>query len=376
MTATRPLLIGLDCRTALARKTGDRTYTLNLLHGLARLDLDAQRWRFHLLLDAPDSEGILPPSKYFEPIVLAAPNSRAWTLWALPRYAQRARLDLVHLHYLAPLLPCPFVSTIHDVVWRARPQTFPLLHRAIMNVGMPGTARRARSIITVSEFSRHEIARYLRISKTKIVVTPNAVDPKYMDAVPHAAIEAVRAKYGIGAAPYVLSVGVQQPRKNVARLVDAFARFKAQHPSATHRLVITGKSGWGDNSQPTTHNSQLVHTGYVADDELPALYAGAACFAYPSLYEGFGLPILEAGACGTAVLTSDRGAMREVAGDAAQLVDPYSVTSIADGLAKVLLDETWRKELAQRGKLRAAQFSVERQAQATLDVYRSALKVL
>lgn len=369
-------IIGLDCRTALARKTGDRTYTLNLLRGLAQLDLEPQQWRFHLLIDGADTEGVLPPSKYFEPVVLSAANSRAWTLWALPNYARRARLDLVHLHYLAPPLPCPFVSTIHDVVWRARPQTFPLLHRAIMNLGMPGTARRAHRILTVSEFSRREIARYLRVPKSKICVTPNAVDPKYFEAVNPTLIEAVCEKYGIGSTPYALSVGVQQPRKNVARLIDAFTQFKAQHPTAAHRLVIVGKSGWGKDSSLLTPHSALVYAGYVDDDELPALYAGAACFAYPSLYEGFGLPILEAGACGSAVLTSDRGAMKEVAGDAAQLVDPYSVSSIADGLAKVLLNEVWQQELARRGQLRAAEFSIERQAQATMDVYRTALKVL
>ena len=368
--------IGLDCRTILSPKTGDRTYTLNLLRGLAQLELDSERWRFYLLLDAPDDGGVLPPSKYFEPVVLPAPNSRLWTLWALPQYARRVGLDLVHLQYLAPPLPCPFVTTIHDVVWRARPQTFPRLHRAVMNLGMPSTARRARRIITVSEFSRREIARYLRVQQSKISVTPNAVDPKYFEPVSSEAIEAVRAKYQIGEVPYVLSVGVQQPRKNVARLIDAFAQFKAQNPNAAHRLVITGKAGWGVQSETRNPKSEIVHTGYVDDDELPALYAGAACFAYPSLYEGFGLPILEAGACGSAVLTSDRGAMREVAGDAAQLVNPYAVDSIAQGLSKVLLDLHWREKLAQRGRQRAAEFSVERQAKAATEIYRGTLKVL
>ena len=214
-----PFRISIDCRTALSPKTGDRTYTLTLLRGLARLNLDAAQWKFQLLLDAPDESGILPQSPCFETVVLTAPNSRLWTLIALPKWARENRPDLIHLHYLAPrFLPCPFVTTIHDVVFRARPRTFPPLHRAIMNAGMPSTARRAAKIITVSEFSKREIARYLRVPKSKIAVTYNAVDERYLQPISKAQIESAREKYGIGTAPYILSVGVQQPRKNVPRL--------------------------------------------------------------------------------------------------------------------------------------------------------------
>jgi glycosyltransferase involved in cell wall biosynthesis len=379
--------VGIDCRTALARKTGDRTYTLNLLHGLAQMNLDPAGWRFHLLVDQPDTGGIVPCAACFQTVVLRAPNSRLWTLAALPLYSRRARLDLVHLHYLAPrFLSCPFVTTIHDVVWSAMPDTFPPLHRQIMARLMPDTARRARRVITVSQASKDEIVRYLRVPTDKISVAYNSVESHY-HMVGAARIAAVREKYAIGGVPYVLSVGVQQPRKNVARLRRAFAQVRAAHPEWPHRLVIAGKKGWdGKLAEPAAEDAGIgdrqssaghpppIYIGYVPDEDLPTLYAGATAFAYPSLYEGFGLPILEAMACGCPVVTSDCSSMPEVAGDAAQLVHPFSVESIARGLEIVLGDASRAGELRRRGRERATQFTPERQATATLDVYHSVLR--
>jgi glycosyltransferase involved in cell wall biosynthesis len=371
----KPCTIALDCRTALSPKTGDRTYTLTLLRGLAQLNLDATQWKFQLLLDAPDAEGVLPLSPCFEEVILTAPNSRLWTLWALPQWAKQGKPDLIHLHYLAPpFLPCPFVTTIHDIVFRARPRTFPPLHRTIMNVGMPATARRAAKIITVSEFSKDEIVRYLRVPASRIAVTYNAVDERYLKPISADQIQGARQKYHIGDAPYVLSVGVQHPRKNVARLIAAFEQLKTKHPDWPHQLVIAGKIGWGDNSKLKNQDSKLF-IGYVADEDLPALYAGAACFAYPSLYEGFGVPIVEAMSCGAPVLTSDRGAMKEVAGGAAQEVNPYEMSSIQSGLEAVLSDANYAAQLRQRGHKRAAEFTVERLAEQTLRVYEQVLNL-
>lgn len=371
---TNACTIALDCRTALSPKTGDRTYTLTLLRGLAQLQLDPAQWKFQLLLDAPDAENILPLSPCFESIIITAPNSRLWTLWALPQWAKHNRPHLVHLHYLAPpFLPCPFVTTIHDVVFRARPRTFPPLHRTIMNLGMPGTARRAAKILTVSEFSRREIVRYLRVPASKISVTYNAVDTHYLKPISTEQIQVVRQKYGIGDAHYVLSVGVQHPRKNVARLIAAFEQLKIKYPDWPHQLVIAGKIGWGDNSKLKNRDSKLF-IGYVTDEDLPALYAGAACFAYPSLYEGFGLPIIEAMSCGTPVLTSNRGAMKEVAGGAACEVNPYEINSIKVGLETLLGDQNYARHLQERGFTHAAEFTVENLAQQTLDVYSEILQ--
>ncbi len=363
--------IAIDCRAVLSRNTGDRTYCLNLLRGLAALELDGAQWHFDLLLDAPDAEEVLPQSEVFHPTILRARNSRLWTLWALPLWARKTRPNLVHVQYLAPRgLPCPYISTIHDVVWRVFPQTFPRRHRAVMNAFMPGVARRAALVICGTQTAKNDIENYLQIDAAKISVTPYAIDPAFLMPAAPTAIERVRAKYGLHA-PFVLSVGVQQPRKNVALLARAFARYKRKFPQSPQLLAVCGKEGWGDALPP---DEAIVFTGYVEDDELPALYAAADLFAYPSLYEGFGLPILEAMACRCAVLTSDRGAMQEVAGDAAYTVDSTSLEALAQGLEDVLRSPRLRDELVQKGRAHVAQFTPRRQALATLRCYERAVQ--
>ena len=365
--------IAIDARTILQRKTGDRTYTLGLLRGLARV---ASPHQFDVLLDAPDDAHLVAMatdnSPRFEVHVLPARNARTWSAFALPRWAWNHRPALVHVNYLAPgPLPCPFVTTIHDVVWRALPRTFPAKDRAIMNLAMPLSVWRAARILTESRSSKNEIARTLRVRADKISVTTIGLDDRFRAPVSPAQISDLRRKYGLGAAPYVLSVGVLQPRKNLARLITAFRQIKRANPTWLHRLAVVGKPGWGDDLTQT--DPDIVYTGYVLDEELPALYAGAQVFAYPSLYEGFGLPIIEAMAAGAPVLTSNRASMPEVAGDAAVKIDPYQTVSIRDGLELMLRDADLRDELRQRGKVWAEHFTVEAQARGVLAAYELAL---
>ena len=365
--------IAIDARTVLQAKTGDRTYTLGLLRGLARVP---SRYEFDILLDAPDEHGLIEAtiesSPRFAIHVLPARNGRAWSALALPRWAWKTRPVLVHVQYLAPgPLPCPFVTTIHDVVWRALPRTFPAKDRAIMNLAMPISVARAARVLTESRSSKNEIARTLRVNPDKISLTTIGLDARFRAPVSSAQIAELRRKYDLGAAPYVLSVGVLQPRKNVARLVKAFGRIKRANPTWPQQLVVAGKAGWGDEVPNTNSNVRFI--GYVADDELPALYAGAQVFAYPSLYEGFGLPIIEAMAAGAPVLTSNRASMPEVAGDAAVKIDPYQTQSIRDGLELLLRDADLRDELSQRGRNWTQRFTVEAQARGVLEAYDLAL---
>lgn len=372
---TRPKRVALDARTVLGEKTGDRTYTLGLLRGLAQIEAE---WRsefaFDILLDAPDTQGLLPSGAGFETHVIPAKNSRLWTLFALPKWAWRARPSLIHTQYLAPgPLPCPFVCAIHDVVWRALPHTFPPKDRAIMNLLMPLSARLSRRVLTISKSSKRGIMRYLRVPDSKIEITPCAVDARFFEAVSDAQIAALRQKYALGDAPYVLSVGVLQPRKNVPRLIAAFDILRRKHEDFPFQLVVTGKPGWGADADLARKNPQIRFTGYVRDEELPILYAGATVFAYPSLYEGFGLPVVEAMAANCPVLTSNRSSLPEVAGQAALLVDPYRVEEVARGLETLLFDTDLRADLQARGARQAAHFTTQNQARATLEGYRRAL---
>lgn len=374
--------IAIDCRTALSPKTGDRTYTLNLLRGLAKVADEEfpsalANCTFSLLLDKPAPQGLFPESDRFEQVVIQAANSRVWTALALPAWAWKNRPDLVHVQYLGPPgLPCPFVTTIHDVVWRAMPGTFPPKDRQVMKLFMPITVRLARKIITESQASRSEISRFFRGSAPKIEMSTNAVDEKFFGRVHNTKILALRARYHLGEAPYVLSVGVLQPRKNVPRLIEAFRQLKIARPDLPHQLVITGKPGWGADADLAKRHPGVRFTGYVDDAELPTLYAGATAFAYPSLYEGFGIPVIEAQAAGTPVLTSNRSCLPEVAGGAALLVNPRSVAAIGAGLEQILTDVALRRRLIKKGRVNAATYTVERQALTTLDVYAKALKQL
>ena len=366
--------IAIDARTILQRKTGDRTYTLGLLRGLARVP---SPYEFDVLLDVPDAAELVATatedSPRFQVHVLTAPNNRVWSAASLPRWAWENRPVLVHVNYLAPgPLPCPFVTTIHDVVWRALPKTFPAKDRAVMNLAMPLSVWRAARVLTESRSSKNEIARTLRVNSDKISVTTIGLDDRFRAPVAPAQIAELRRKYQLGAAPYVLSVGVLQPRKNVARLITAFRRIKRANKTWPHQLAIVGKPGWGDDLAQTDPDIRV--TGYVDDEELPALYAGAEVFAYPSLYEGFGLPIIEAMAAGAPVLTSNRASMPEVAGDAAVKIDPYQTQSIRDGLELMLRDADLRDELRARGRVWAERFTVEAQARGVLEAYELALK--
>ena len=369
-----PLRIAIDARTILQPKTGDRTYTLNLLRGLARV---ASPYEFDILLDAPDENGLIAQtvegSPRFAVHVLESSNGRTWSAIALPRWAWQARPALAHVQYLAPgPLPCPFVTTIHDVVWRALPKTFPAKDRAVMNLAMPLSVWRAERILTESRSSKNEISRTLRVRKSKISVTTIGLDDRFRAPVSPTQIAELRRKYDLTDAPYVLSVGVLQPRKNVMRLIAAFRTLKRANPTWPHQLVIVGKPGWGDDLKQS--DPYIRFTGYVLDEELPALYAGAQVFAYPSLYEGFGLPIIEAMAAGAPVLTSNRASMPEVAGDAAVKIDPYQTESIREGLELMLRDADLRGELIQRGKNWAERFTVEAQARGVLEAYDLALE--
>ncbi len=369
--------IAIDARTVLGAKTGDRTYTLNLLHGLEQIEA-AWRGEFHfdILLDAPDLQSLVPRSDGFQTHLIPAKNSRLWTLIEMPKWAWRTRPDLIHIQYLAPgPLPCPYVTAIHDVVWRVLPRTFPARDRAIMNALMPISARLARRVLTISESSKRGIERTLRVPADEIDITPCAVDASFFEAVSPAQIEALRRKYDLSAAPYLLSVGVLQPRKNVPRLIQAFESLQRKNPGFPYQLVITGKPGWGADAQLAKKHPKIRFTGYVLDEELPILYAGASVFAYPSLYEGFGLPVIEAMAARCPVLCSNRSSLPEVAGEAALQVDPYRVESIADGLETLLDDASLRADLSARGLIRAAHFTTQNQAMATLESYRRALNL-
>lgn len=360
--------IALDCRTVTAPKTGDRTYALNLLRALAQVDAENEylyyTWEPTTLTEVGSSR--------VHSILLPASPRWTWTPFVFPLDLGRRKADLAHVQYLIPpAAPCPVVTTIHDVAFRRFPALFPLKHRLLLNGLIPHAVHGAAAIITGSEATRQDLIELFGAPPDKVIVTPYAADPIYQPMDRDAARRAVRSRLRVPS-PYLLSVGVLQPRKNLPRLVRAYNQIARRIP---HRLVLVGKEGWaGEALQEAIAEAppgrEPIFTGYVPDADLPALYAGADLFVYPSLYEGFGLPPLEAMACGTAVITSNTSSLPEVVGDAGITVDPTDTMALSAAIEALLQDEPRRRSLEVAGLARARQFSWERTARETVDVYR------
>lgn len=283
-----------------------------------------------------------------------------------------APVDLVHAPSAAvpPTGRIPLVVTLHDAAPVTLPETSTPWGRRFHRQGFAAAARRARLVIAVSEFAASEIAANTPIPRERIRVVPNGVD--LARAGPDD-VRRVRDALGIGDDPYVFWIGTRQPRKNLGALLDAFARLDACE--LPHRLVIAGEAGWGsdDVAAMAGLGDRLRAIGGVSHADAPALYAGADLFVFPSRHEGFGLPVLEAMAQATAVVASDIPVFREVAGDAACLVDPDDVDALGSAIASLLRSSSARRALAQRGLDRVRAYSWERCVEATVAVYREAL---
>ncbi|MCU0493532.1 MAG: glycosyltransferase family 4 protein, partial [Chloroflexaceae bacterium] len=274
------------------------------------------------------------------------------------------------------------VVTIHDLGYLAFPQAHTARRRMELHLTTRWSAHAASQVIAISQATKDDLVHHYSVNPDKVSVVHHGLSPQFHPVEDPAVRAAVQRRYGISS-PYLLYVGTVQPRKNLARLLAAFGQLLAigdlrseigdQGTNLT--LVIAGKKGWLteeiEGQAARAGLGQRVHfTGYVADDDLPALLSGALAFVFPSLYEGFGMPVLEAMACGTPVLTSTTTSLPEVAADAALLVDPTDTDAIARGLARLVAEPALRSELRQRGLARAAQFTWARCAAETLAVLR------
>lgn len=364
--------IAIDVHMVGERETGNETYTLNLVRHLLEVDRENA---YALLTPHPErllAKLGLPPHA----VVLRVRPGNAFLRvpLALPLLVARWRADLLHVNYVAPpFCPCPTVVTVHDISYEFFPAFFSPRDRRMLGTLVPLSARRAARVIAVSEQTRQDLMRVYGIPRERIAVTHEAAAPNFAPVEDPAVLEAACTRYGIRR-PYVLALGNLQPRKNIGRLVEAFALAR-QRGSLPHQLAVAGKAQWRESEVFATVErlglqDVVRFPGYVADEDLPALYSGADCFAYPSLYEGFGLPPLEAMACGTPVLASHAGALREVVGDAAWVVDPTDAEDIARGLLALLTSPETARAYRERGLAHAATFSWRRLAEETLEVYR------
>jgi glycosyltransferase involved in cell wall biosynthesis len=270
----------------------------------------------------------------------------------------------------------PTVITVHDLSLVFYPETHPKDRVQAIGCKLEKAVHSADRIIVVSESVRREVLEVYGLPEDRVVTVHNGVDARFQPQPPERILE-VRRRYGLPSGGYLVSVGTLEPRKNMARLISAY-RALPKELRSRDPLVLVGMTGWGEDRFEAElwmlrREGSLIRTGYVADQDLPAIYAGATAFAYPSIYEGFGLPLVEAMACGTAVLTSNCSAMPEVVGNAGLLVYPFDVDSIRDGLFRLLRDEAERERCRMAGLARARRFSWARCARETADAYRSLL---
>ncbi len=288
----------------------------------------------------------------------------------LNRMFPEARLFHATEHLLLPLRGIPTILTVHDLIFHHLPEHHKLLNRWYLNLAMPLFCRRADHIIAVSEATRRDLLKLYRLPPEKITVIYEAADAHFR-AQPLEVVAEVRARYQLPER-YLLYVGTIEPRKNLTRLLYVWEHLYAAHEAPP--LVIVGKPGWLASDffaalENCTFHDYVLLTGYVDDEDLPAIYAGATAFVFPSLYEGFGFPPLEAMACGTPVACSNTSSLPEVVGDAALTFSPNNVNAMTEALRRILNDEALQAELRARGLQQATRFSWAQTAQETLELY-------
>jgi len=359
----------IDAHLIGAQETGNETYTAGLL-GQADV-FAAAGWRVCALMPAPRPELIAPAQTVADP---RCANDLYRFFRALPRALAELRAGLLHVNYHAPFwIKTPYVVMIHDISYRARPRFTSPRNFALQNILGWLTALRASAVTTPSHFSRREVARLYPWLRDRAFVTPNAVKSAFYPR-PSAEVEQVKKAFDISA-PYFLFVGTPQPRKNIARVVEAFLAVTRKVERV--QLVIAGKSTPELGKLRRAHQAafasgRVVATGYVSDDDLACLYSGCIALVFPSLYEGFGIPVLEAMACGAPVITSNTTALPEAAGDAALLVNPEDTMAIAQAIRRMLDEPALRAHLRARGFAHARQFTWARTARATAEAYQAA----
>ena len=349
--------------------TGNEVYVRSLLNAFAALDPDCEFVAYVAADDACQSI----PSRVRTRRISANPFLRLG--FDLAMKVREDRPDLLHVQYTAPLgCSVPVVVSVHDVSFLEHPEYFTRDRAWQLQWTVRRTVRRAAKILTVSEFSRSSILKvYGDLDEDKVVVVPNAAASEFRPLSREAATSAVRERFSISA-PFLLSVGDLQPRKNQIGLIRAFTRLVRAYPQLKQDLVLAGKETWfADRVHQAADESgvkeRIRFLGFVPDRDLPQLYNACDLFVFPSFYEGFGLPPLEAMACGRAVVCSNTSALPEVVDGAAILFDPYSVDELVRAIADLLLDSELRTRMERLGLQRAAHFSWQKSAQKTLEVF-------
>lgn len=393
--------IGIDIRLIGKKQTGSESVFFNLVKNLA--EIDSQN-KYRLFTDIAD-EKILKEIKgnleisdknNFEIISLKTRNKFTWNFWTLPRYLRQNPLDIYLTQYITPFFvpkSIKIFTIIHDISFNFYPQLIKFADLFFLKILIPMSLKRADKIIAVSEFTKNEIERYYKIAPEKIAIAYNAVGDNFANSdLSPEKLEAVRQKYRLPE-KFILYLGTMQPRKNLPVLIEAFAKIcshltpspspyqgevdRKNRSEGEIKLVLAGGKGHNYDQRinemikKNSLENEVVFPGFIDEEDKPALYKLAEIFCFPSLYEGFGIPILEAMTSGTPTITSAISPHKEIAANAALFFDPKNPNDLAEKLNTLLENENIQENLKREGPIQAQKFSWQKTAQKMLDIFKN-----
>lgn len=361
--------IAIDAHAIGRHLTGNEVYVRSLLRGLVAVDRESNYLAY---VSVPGADDFVPAGITVKHV---SNNPFVRLGFDLPRRLRSDKPDVVHVQFTGPIMcNVPEVVSVHDVSFLEYPEYFTWERCSQLRVTVRKTVRRASRVLTGTEFARQSILRAYNVDPDRVITVPIAANPNFRPVAKERAQREVFAHLKIDG-PYVLTVGDLQPRKNHIGLINAFADLVKNQPQIRHKLVCAGKPTWFapqvyDAARHSGIVDRIIFTGFVEDQDLLSLYNACDCFVFPSYYEGFGIPILEAMACGRAVACSNTASMPEVADGAGILFNPNSRAEIARALADILIDAGMRSRLERLGLQRAPQFTWNRTAEKTLGIYQ------
>lgn len=367
--------IAIDAHSVGARLAGNETYAVNLIEALAEIDQSNRYTLYVTKQSAIDRFSHRWPNFGIKRTLPHTPLVRIPV--TLSAELRKNPVDVLHVQYTAPpFTRCALVATIHDLSFEHLPETFKRRSRTQLRLTVRRTARRADRVLTLSDFSRRDIVETYQIDPARVSVTPAAAPRHFQPVLDETELRRIRTTYGIER-DYILALGSIQPRKNLVRLIRAYTSLTKTGALSRNQLVLAGKRGWLEaetirEAQQSAAREDILFIGYVSDADLPGLYSGALCFVYPSYFEGFGLPVIEAMQCGAPVMAANRTSLPEVVADAGLLFDPFDEAAIAQALARLIAEPDYRRELRVKGQERARMFSWEATARLTLQAYEQA----
>ena len=363
------------------RSAGISWYIYNLLMQLGQSHQASSNFRFTAFLAEKAFQGNGTLQVSHSTLSTASPLKRIlWEQLMQPRLLKQSKVDLHHaLAFVAPVFsPCPFVTTIYDLSFKRYPEAFKPFNRFYLSAFTAYSAKRAQAIMTISESTRQDVIDFFNIAPEKVHTIYCGVDEAFQ-MLPEAQVAAFKTQRDLPET-FLLFLGTIEPRKNVVSLIKAYAHWYQRDPQAP-KLFIGGGKGWYYQQVFELVNQlrlteQIIFPGYLPQADLPLWYNAATIFVYPSHFEGFGLPVLEAMACGTPVITSNVSSLPEVAGTAGRLVEPTNINQLSEALQEIYTNQSLQKAMAEAGLIQATQFSWQKAALQTLQVYDHTLASL